>query len=333
MEIDGLTALQNLDREDHRARFPDQADPRCRENAIFPVFEPSFSLERGCRVFTIGSCFARNIEEHLDGYDLPTLRFSVSERGTSWLRNALLNEYNPGSMLQRVEWAFAGEPAPQLFVAKPTNRILDLLLPRARPVSLERAVQRHKEIDAVYRELPSADVVVVTLGLIEAWFDSQTGYWLNRMPPRPALHREPGRYRLRVMDVDEAYPMLEKALNILTAGGRKVVLSVSPVPLSASFSGQDVVVANSYSKAVLRVCAQRLAATMPDVDYFPSYEIVMSGGLGNFIEDNVHVSDDLVAEIVRSMLERYEAGAARTRSHVPSDASVRTETTSPSSSR
>jgi hypothetical protein len=65
-------------------------------------------------------------------------------------------------------------------------------------------------------------------------------------------------------------------------------------------------VANSYSKAVLRVCAHRLATDLPEVDYFPSYEMVMSRGLANFSNDNVHVQDEFVREIVDTMLESYE---------------------------
>jgi hypothetical protein len=108
------------------------------------------------------------------------------------------------------------------------------------------------------------------------------------------------------MDVDEAYPLLDAAFRMLTDRGKKILLTVSPVPLTATFSDQCATVANSFSKAVLRVCAHRLAANLPDVDYFPSYEMVMSGGLANFSDDNVHVQDGFVREIVYTMLDSYE---------------------------
>lgn len=40
-----------------------------------PSFMPRFTLEPGQRIFTIGSCFARNVERTLSerGFDVPTM--------------------------------------------------------------------------------------------------------------------------------------------------------------------------------------------------------------------------------------------------------------------
>jgi hypothetical protein len=223
--------------------------------------------------------------------------------------NGLLNEYNAGTIAQRIERALHGRAAPPETLVPHDGGWVDLLLPSSRgsrAVSHERAVQRREEIDAIYRELPLADFVIVTLGLIEAWFDSLTGSYLNRMPPTDAIREDPSRFSLHVMDVDEAHPLLDRTFRMLTERGKKILLTVSPVPLTATFSEQCAVVANSYSKAVLRVCAHRLATDLPEVDYFPSYEMVMSRGLANFSNDNVHVQDEFVREIVDTMLESYE---------------------------
>jgi hypothetical protein len=72
-----------------------------------PVYEPAlaprFRLKPGSRIFTIGSCFARNIEEHLAplGFDIPMLSFGVPE--AEWpirpfaRRAGILNKYTPPS--------------------------------------------------------------------------------------------------------------------------------------------------------------------------------------------------------------------------------------------
>jgi hypothetical protein len=260
-------------------------------------------------VFTIGSCFARNIEEHLTGYDVPTSRFSVPKEEWPHRPNGMLNEYNAGTIAQRIERALTGQAAPRETLVPYGGGLVDLLLPSAsyaRAVTQERALERREEIDAIYRELPLADIVIVTLGLVEAWFDSLTGSYLNRMPPTDTIREDPNRFSLHVMDVDEAYPLLDAAFRLLTERGQKILLTVSPVPLTATFSEHCAVVANSFSKAVLRVCAHRLAATSPHVDYFPSYELVTSRGLATFSEDNVHVQDAFVHEIVQTMLDSYE---------------------------
>lgn len=299
VRIPGAEAAANLDRAGGR-RFPGRDDPRYREPLLYPDLAPTFHLEPGQTVFTIGSCFARNIEEHLHGFHIPTLGYGVPE--SEWAgarRNGILNEYNPGSISQRIERAMRGEPSPEGAIVRANDLAVDLLL-SGYPVTRERAVARQKEIDGIYAELPSADVLVVTLGLVEAWFDAELGVYLNRIPQRDDLHS--GRYELVVFDPAEALAVLEPAFRLL--GGKRVILTVSPVPLAATFTGHDTVTANGYSKAVLRVCAEQLAR-LPGVDYLPSYEIVVAGGTPAFEDDNIHVLDSVVAEIVRYMLDAY----------------------------
>ena len=306
MELSSRNAIAKWQADGRRAKYPGRADSRTREGVLFPEIKPSFSFEPGSRVFTIGSCFARNIERYLVDYTLPTMQFRApKEEWPDAGPNGLLNEYNPGAITQRIQRAFTGEPAPDdTIVEHPGRGFLDLLLPGNVPVSLDRAMQRRAEIDAIYRDLPNADVVIITLGLVEVWFDTKTTCYLNRIPPHHSLRDEPERYKLRVMDVFDALPLLKEAFRLLIDSGSKVLVTVSPVPFNTTFSGDDVVVANTFSKAVLRVCAQRLA-TNPSVDYFPSYEIVVSGGLNSFVDDNIHVQDRLVKEVVEHMLNSY----------------------------
>ncbi len=48
---------------------------------VWPILTPSFQLRPRTKVFTIGSCFARNIEEHLHrlGFRIPMLDFRVPQ--------------------------------------------------------------------------------------------------------------------------------------------------------------------------------------------------------------------------------------------------------------
>lgn len=62
----------------------------------------------------------------------------------------------------------------------------------------------------------------------------------------------------------------------------KVILTVSPVQLMASYMPGNVLVSSSYSKAVLRAVCGEIAGRFDFVEYFPSYEIVsspVSGGI------------------------------------------------------
>lgn len=68
----------------------------------------------------------------------------------------------------------------------------------------------------------------------------------------------------------------------------KFILTVSPVPLTATRSDDHIAVATSYSKSVLRAVAGQICQECHDVDYFPSYEIIASPVMrGMFFEPNM----------------------------------------------
>lgn len=307
----GAMETLRLSRDNPGKRFPDKDEARFREDLLFPSLRPKFAVETPAKVFTIGSCFARNIELALEGHDieLPTMDFSVPPSEWDFRPNGILNEYNAGTISQRVLSALGGGPDPEETMVDTKDGTLDLLLPAGHPVTRERAFERRAEIEAVYREMASSDLVILTLGLVEVWFDEQTGMYLNRMPPRQHIKRDPERYTFRRLDVFDALPLLEKAMRALVdAGMGRILITVSPVPLGTTFTGDDVVVANGFSKAVLRVCAERLAKDFPEVDYFPSYELVTSGGVHAFNDDNIHVRSDVVNRVTAHMLDAYFPG-------------------------
>jgi hypothetical protein len=66
----------------------------------------------------------------------------------------------------------------------------------------------------------------------------------------------------------------------------RFILTVSPVPLTATKSGNHVAVATMASKSILRAVTEELMSHV-DVDYFPSYEIINSPIFkGTFFEPN-----------------------------------------------
>ena len=89
--------------------------------------------------------------------------------------------------------------------------------------------------------------------------------------------------------------------------GLKVILTVSPIPLLATFRNQSPITANQVSKSILRVSLDSFMTSSTIMGsgryfYFPSYELVF-GLFGNPFEvDNRHVRPevaDTVLEIFR----------------------------------
>lgn len=308
MKFPSLETLQTA-RRNPAKRFPSEEDPRFDDGLLFPSLTPKFTLAAPAKVFTIGSCFARGIEMVLANYDieLPTWRFTSPKSEWPFGPQGLLNEYNPGTIFQRILSALGARSDSEETIIETKDGFVDLLLTGGFPVvSHERAVARRSEIGAIYEDLASSDLVVITLGLVEAWFDEEDETFLNGMPPTSLIKKAPDRYSFRRLGVSDSLSLLDRALsNLIEAGVENILLTVSPVPLGTTFTDNDVIAANSFSKSVLRVCAEELKEKYQQVDYFPSFEMVGSGGLSAFIPDNIHVRPEVVKHVTRHMLEAY----------------------------
>ncbi|MDU8942836.1 GSCFA domain-containing protein [Ovoidimarina sediminis] len=312
MDAEGAATLAATLKNDSR-KYPDRGDPRFIPGGlIFPDLRPGFAIPRGSTVFTIGSCFARNVEEALiaAGMDVPTARFRAPPEEAPGRPNRILNQYNPGTMLACVSGGVEGRRG--LYPA-PGGKVVDALLATgSRAVTEERALARRAEIAALYQAgLARAGTAIVTLGLIECWYDLEDAIWLNEAPPARFLRAHPGRFAFRRLGHAACQSLVFDLVGRLRSGGaRNVVLTVSPVPLQLTFTGGDAVTANAYSKALLRVVAEEVAGAFPGVDYFPSYETVTTAGLSAFGEDNVHVRPKVVETVVARMLTAYAAAPA-----------------------
>ncbi len=63
----------------------------------------------------------------------------------------------------------------------------------------------------------------------------------------------------------------------------KLLLTVSPVPLTATAEDEHVLVATIYSKSVLRAVAGKFVKNSPDAYYFTSFEIINPPVAGCFL--------------------------------------------------
>jgi hypothetical protein len=90
----------------------------------------------------------------------------------------------------------------------------------------------------------------------------------------------------------------------------RVLLTVSPVPLVATYEDRHVVVSTTYSKSVLRVAADEVTRQRDFVDYFPSYEIITSSATGRsyYAPDLRDVDDAGVQHVMRCFTRHYVDG-------------------------
>lgn len=292
-------------------RYPRMEDKRYDDGLVFPVVSPGFEISNQHSVFTIGSCFARNIEEELAqiGVDVASLRYSVPREEAPGRSNAVLNQYNAGSMAEIVKMTMDDGHIRGGFYEQTEGMYGDALLSSTinLPVPMERIEARRKEIVSLYQNgLGKADIVVITLGLIECWYDLEDQVYLNAFPTAPIAKSNPERFEFRRLGVQDCLDLLSEMIERLVANGPKnILLTVSPVPLGTTFMKEDALVANMASKSVLRVVAEELTMQYDFVDYFPSYEMVMTSGFPSYFDDLIHVRNEVVGRIVNYMIERY----------------------------
>lgn len=288
------------------------------DGEVWPEVRPSFRIGSGETVFTIGSCFARNIETHLAtlGCRVPMLDFRLPAGEWHGPPTTALNKFSPGAFLQSLAWTRAvadsggtvtWEHCAPLAIEGRDGQVFDLELASQTTVTRERFLERRQQIYEVFREAFSADAVMMTPGLVEAWRDLETGMWIQGPANKRVLSR-PERFRLEVVGYEQALADLLAAIDIVRAHNpaSRIVLTVSPVPLTQTFSGRDVRIANAYSKSVLRTACDVAAEARERVDYFPSYEsVTLSAPALVWDSDRVHVRQAFIGKIVRRFAELY----------------------------
>jgi Tfp pilus assembly protein PilF len=303
------------------SRYPSGRGTTARLTGVATVgSDPSFSFSAADPIMTIGSCFAREIEKRLTdlGFDLPMtkLEFPREERASE-TANDSLNKYTVHSMVQEVRWAFEAPKAPwtDIFLSMEDDRWHDPhLSANLIPGSFDRILERRQEVAAAMREISRCKVIIVTLGLAEAWYDTRVGYYLNGAPPAECARREPERFVLDVLGHDEILAGLEDLHATISRFGRpdfRILITVSPVPFKATFTGQDALIANTYSKCVQRAACEVFVRRHENVDYFPSYELVtLTDRTMAYEVDNIHVRPALVAKIMDTVVSRYCQGGS-----------------------
>lgn len=250
------------------------------------------ALKRADRVATAGSCFAQHIGNNLarrgaafmDMEPAPPLFGSPTEArewGYGVFSCRYGNLYTTRQLLQLFDEAH-GNRIPDERVWQKNGRFFDALRPSVDPVGQDSAETvlklRERHLDAVRQMFADLDLFVFTLGLTEGWELKSDGTMFAVAPGTIAGEHDPDRYafrNLRQAEVKSDLVEFWQRLKQVNPGAR-MLLTVSPVPLAATATQNHVLVATTYSKAVLRSVAGEVSEDFEDIHYFPSYEIVSS---------------------------------------------------------
>jgi hypothetical protein len=259
---------------------------------IDPVQPPPFRIERDSRIVTAGSCFAQHVARHLRERGHACFE---TEPAHPLLPAALAQTFNYGIYAARYGNIYTSRQLLQLWrraigVFLPADdrwdqegACFDPFRPGIQPGGFsslrEYQEDRRQHLAAVRRAFTEMDVFVFTLGLTECWASRQDGAVYPLCPGVVAGRFNADQHVFINLTVEEvvadmaAFIAQVRQLNPQL----RVILTVSPVPLAATAEPRHVLAASTYSKAVLRVAAEQLAR-LPDVYYFPAYEIISAAG-------------------------------------------------------
>ncbi|WP_420211052.1 GSCFA domain-containing protein [Burkholderia aenigmatica] len=293
----------------------------CRQE-FDPVTSVRFKIEQTDKVATAGSCFAQHISRRLSAIGF---NYFVSEQGFAFepaervRRNFGVfsarfgNIYTARQLVQLFDEAFHGKRLSDDAWTRPDGRFVDPYRPQIEPdgfgSALDVRAARFEHLCAVRNMLTDADVFVFTLGLTESWMNKADGAVYPLAPGVAGGTYDPERYQFVNFSVAEVEADLHYFITELRKINEKVriLFTVSPVPLIATFEPRNVLVSTTYSKSVLRVAAETMLRTYDFVDYFPSFEIITgSYNFGMYYEDDAREVNSLgVSHAMRMFLKNY----------------------------
>jgi len=282
---------------------------------------PSFKIGKDDKIFTMGSCFAREVEEALGrrGMDVVTLTDAFDDEklfpiADSVLRQrAFLNRYNTASILSEflnivgddkdiVRGKGLYEVASDTYVDLHYSTVYH-------PSSFETCIERRRRALSVHQKACDCDIFIFTLGLTEVWKDELDNSFLNVTPGPRVMKKFGDQLSINTIGFVENLKNLERLYEVLSrikGDSFKLIVTVSPVPLEVTFSEYDVILSNCRSKSTLRAVAEEFSRNYHNVEYFPSYEIVtMSDPLNAWAWDGRHVKIDMVTHIMDTFLSYY----------------------------
>lgn len=269
---------------------------------ITNLWNPKFKVDKSKKVSTYGSCFAQHIGRALKDRGF---NWFITERGPNNVVEHVVNKFNYNIFSSRtgniyttsllnqwVKWSINPETQSSEYWIK-NNRIIDPFRPNIEPNGFESVEEmyasRNEALKCFKKSFEDADFFVFTLGLTESWFNKENGCEYPMCPGTYAGEYDEYKHEFFNQDYNHIRKNLNNAINSMREVNKKLkfILTVSPVPLVATYEKKHVLVSTMHSKSILRAVAGKMCEDRAIVDYFPSYEIINSPAFeGFFFEHN-----------------------------------------------
>jgi hypothetical protein len=320
-------AMEHPYRELPDSSYWKQSISLCAQQDVDPVINPPFLIAPADAVATAGSCFAQHISRRLRAANFNFLRVEgTGGNGSDMNAKAHYdfsarygNVYTARQLLQLFNRAFGFyKPLEQAWKRADGKSYCDPFRPRIEPdgfSTVDALLQdRDEHLQAVQDMFRNLDVFVFTLGLTECWLSKLDGAAFPIAPGVAGGEFNTNDYIFHNFKVNEIVADLNEFLEKLRLvnPSSRVILTVSPVPLVATYEPRHVLVSTIYSKSVLRVAAEEIVSSHEGVYYFPSYEIIVGPHAlgGYFGEDRRGVTEAGVDHVMSVFMRRMTKSLA-----------------------
>jgi hypothetical protein len=258
---------------------------------IEKIWKPKFSINKKQKIITLGSCFAQHISKALIAEGYSWLDGEPAPRGLTASSQELFNYgifsfrtgniYTAALLKQWIKWSISDKTIPEEVWIK-DNRFYDPFRPNIEPNGFssfeEMLASRNDTLTAIQHSFKKASLFVFTLGLTEGWINKQHKHVYPMCPGTIAGDFDADKHEFINYSYTEIRKELRECFNLIKTINPNIrfLLTVSPVPLTATATNKHVLVATTYSKSTLVAVAHDMANSRPDTDYFPSYELITS---------------------------------------------------------
>lgn len=294
-------------------------------HTVSNIYRKKFPIDN-LRIATAGSCFAQEIARYLrkNGFTVLdkeppppgiALRGELSKSFGYELYSARHgNIYTARQLLQLTKEALNLQfHDPDVVIWEKDGRYFDALRPNVEPSGLdsrnEVLLQRNDHIRRFKSVIDECGLFIFTLGLTEAWIHKKSGTVYPTAPGVIAGQYEKDIHEFRNFTFGEIYDDFKEFRSLVLGNNpsAKFLLTVSPVPLTATYEDAHVLVSTVRSKSVLRAVAGQMYDEFPDVDYFPSFELFSTPFLGKpmFKANKRTVHPDGVGAVMKLFLREH----------------------------
>ena len=248
----------------------------------------------GSKILALGSCFARELRNYLlrEGRLADWLEVPVGLNNTFALRSF-------------IHWCVTGEHDDIAYWYDSSE---------SGGAAMWSPPEEHSHF---LQAIEAMDGLVVTIGLAEVWYDVKTNGVFWRGVPRSIY--DPTKHKVRMTQPAENRSNIEAIISDVRTirPNIAIIITLSPIPLQASFGEVSCITSDCVSKSVLRVAIDEVMRMAPDsVYYWPSFEIVrwVSGYIDGAVFKNDPDGDDLrhlrleyISTILGTFLKYYYA--------------------------